>query len=69
MFHLRDAAASRCIFIKALASLDNENGDDYKAPGETQPTNTRSVIDSAEAGGAGYGTEDGGSDEGERMLQ
>ena len=69
VFHLRDPAASRCIFIKALAPLDNENGDDYKAPGETQPTNTRLSIDSAEARGAGYGTEDGGSDEGERMLQ
>jgi transposase len=67
VFHLRDPAASRCIFIKALAPLDNGNGDD-KAPGKTQPTNSRLSMKSVEAGGA-YGTDDGGSEDGERMLQ
>lgn len=66
-FHLRDPAASRCIFIKALAPLDNGNGDDDSAHGETQPTNTRSM-ESVEAKGVGYDT-DGGSEDGERMLQ
>lgn len=49
VFHLRDPAASRCIFIKALAPLDSGHEDD--APGETQPTDFQPSMDTEDTPG------------------